>query len=116
MKLFDLFNEEIKGWKHAGRDISAMRHQQAQNAKSVKLVKLKNDGSESKMHDASSMYSTEDEAKAHHDRILQLNPTRVIRHNMYVDGKFVAKLDGPSHDIEEVYPGQSSGRLKNYVS
>lgn len=122
MKLFDLIEykspseieEEIKGWKNAVGDIAKARSRQADASKGVKLVRLKNDGTESKMHDSTSSFNSEEEAKEHHDNLVRLNPTRVIRHHMHSDGK-IMKLDGKSNNIEEVYPGQSSGRLKNYV-
>lgn len=122
MRLIDLFentpidfDEEIKGWKNAHSDFAKARQLKSREAKNVKLVRLKNDGAESKMHDSSSWYNSEDEAKEYHDRIVKLNPTRIIRHNLYVDNKLVGRLDGLAHDVEEVYPGQSSGKLKNYV-
>lgn len=125
MRLIDLFedtptdfDEEIKGWKNAGSDLAKARTLKAQRAKNVKLVRLKNDGNESKMHDSTSWYDSEDEAKAAHDNLVKLNPNRVIRHHMHVNGEGgsrIQKLDGLAHDVEEVYPGQSSGRLKNYV-
>lgn len=124
MRLIDLFeetptttdfDEEIKGWKNAHSDLAKMRRLKSQDANDVKLVRLKNDGNESKLHDSASYYNSEDDAKAYHDRIVKLNPNRIIRHNMYVGNQLVGKLDGLSHDVEEVYPGQSSGKLKNYV-
>jgi len=82
-------DENIKGWKHAASDISKMR---AAQGKTVKLVSLKKDGTESKMHDATKMFRSEDEAQEHHDRITKLNPKSKIAHNMYVDGKHVKTL------------------------
>lgn len=81
--------ENIKGWKHAASDISKMR---AAQGKSVKLVSLKKDGTESKMHDATKMFRSEDEAQEHHDRVTKLNPKSKIKHNLYVDGKHVKTL------------------------
>jgi hypothetical protein len=111
MKIIDLFeeitDEEIKGWKNAHSDLNKMRQLKSNDAKSIKLVRLKNDGSESKMHDSTKMFNSREEAEAHHARLVSLNPTRSIRHNMHHDGKIT--------QLDEVYPGQSSGKLKNYV-
>ncbi len=82
-------DENIKGWKHAASDISKMRSAQG---KTVKLVSLKKDGNESKMHDATKTFRSEDEAQEHHDRVTKLNPNSKIRHNLYVDGKHVKTL------------------------
>jgi hypothetical protein len=82
-------DENIKGWKHAASDISKMR---AAQGKTVKLVSLKKDGTESKMHDATKMFRSEDEAQEHHNRVTKLNPKSKIAHNMYVDGKHVKTL------------------------
>ena len=79
----------IKGWKHAGSDISKMR---AAAGKDVKLVRLKKDGTENKMHDATKMFRSEDEAQEHHDRVVGLNPKTKIAHNLYVNGKHIKKL------------------------
>lgn len=81
--------EEIKGWKHAGRDLAQHR---ASLGKDVHLVLLKKDGTESKMNDAKKSFRSEDEARQYHERIKKLNPTRNIRHNLYV-GDNVEKLD-----------------------
>lgn len=82
-------DENIKGWKNAASDISKMRSAQG---KTVKLVSLKKDGNESKMHDATKTFRSEDEAQEHHDRVTKLNPKSKIRHNLYVDGKQVKTL------------------------
>jgi hypothetical protein len=82
-------DENIKGWKNAASDISKMR---AAQGKTVKLVSLKKDGTESKMHDATKMFRSEDEAQEHHDRVTKLNPKSKIAHNMYVDGKHIKTL------------------------
>lgn len=82
-------DENIKGWKHAASDIQKMRSAQG---KAVKLVRLKKDGAENKMHDATKMFRSEDEAKEHHDRVVVLNPKTKIAHNLYVDGKHVKTL------------------------
>lgn len=83
MKVEDLF-EEIKGWKHAGRDLAKHR---ASLGKDVKLVRLKKDGAESGMNDATKLFRSEEEARRHHTSMVQLNPGKSIKHNLYVDGK-----------------------------
>lgn len=93
MKTFKQFNEAIKGWKHAHSDLAKIRKSQSDSAKSVKLVSLKKDGNESKMHDATKVFSSEEEAKAHHENVKKLNPTRGIRHNIYVNGEHKGVLD-----------------------
>jgi hypothetical protein len=80
--------EGIKGWKHAHSDM--MKHR-AESGKEVHLVSLKKDGTESKMHDAKKSFKSEEEARAHHKRVKELNPNRTIAHNLYVGGK-VEKL------------------------
>ena len=82
-------DENIKGWKHAASDIQKMRSAQG---KDVKLVRLKKDGTENKMHDATKMFRSEGEAQEHHDRVVGLNPKTKIAHNLYVDGKHVKTL------------------------
>jgi hypothetical protein len=82
-------DENIKGWKNAASDIQKMRSAQG---KTVKLVSLKKDGTESKMNDATKTFRSEDEAQEHHDRVTKLNPKSKIAHNMYVDGKHVKTL------------------------
>lgn len=85
-------DEAIKGWKNAHSDIMKIRRGASDASKEVKLVKLKKDGSESKMHDAAKMFSSEAEAKAHHENIKKLNPGRSIMHNLYVGGEHKEKL------------------------
>ena len=77
-------SEEIKGWKHAGRDLAKMR---ADKGKDVKLVRLKKDGTESKMNDATKTFRSEEEARRHHENMVKLNPKTAIKHHLYVDGK-----------------------------
>ena len=93
MKTFKQFNEAIKGWKHAHSDLSKIRKSQSDAQKEVKLVSLKKDGNESKMHDATKSFSSEEEARAHHENIKKLNPTRGIRHNLYVGGEHKGVLE-----------------------
>ena len=83
--------EAVKGWKHAGRDLMKSRQEKSDAAKEVRLVSLKKDGTESKMHDAEKRFNSEDEARQHHERVKKLNPNRAIAHNLYV-GDNVEKL------------------------
>lgn len=92
----------IKGWKHAGSDITKARREASNAAKSVKLVRANKDGSESGMHDATSHFSSEEEAHKHHHNLRSLNPTRNIRHHLYVDGQHKGILDGSSQHDEQL--------------
>lgn len=92
MKISEL-QEAIKGWKHAHSDISKMRADRAAQSHQARLVSLKKDGTESKMHDASSTYPTEADARRRHADLVKMNPGRNIRHNLYVDNKLVGVLD-----------------------
>lgn len=83
--------EAVKGWKHAGRDLMKSRQEKSDAAREVRLVSLKKDGTESKMHDAEKRFGSEDEARQHHEKIKKLNPNRAIMHNLYVGDK-VEKL------------------------
>jgi len=83
----DIMLEGIKGWKHAHSDLARYRREAGNATKSVKLVSLKKDGTESKMHDAATYHSDEAAARAHHENLVKLNPNRKVAHNMYVDGK-----------------------------
>lgn len=99
MKIHEL-QEAIKGWKHAGSDL--MKHRAAAYAakQPAMLVSVKKDGTESKMHDAKTYHASEADARKKHTDIVKLNPTRNIRHNLYVDGKLVVMLD--KHTLTEV--------------
>lgn len=99
MKIQEL-NEAIKGWKHANRDLMKWRADKAAQSHTAKLVSLKKDGTESKMHDAVSTYATEKDARARHSELVKLNPGRNIRHNLYVDNKLVTMLS--PEDLMEV--------------
>lgn len=92
MRIDEILNEQIKGWKNAASDIAKFRKDASNASKSVKLVRLKKDGSENKMHDSTSYYSSEEEAQEKHDYITKLNPNRKVAHNLYVDGKLVKRL------------------------
>ena len=83
----DLMNEEVKGWKHAGRDLAAARQAKSDDAKEITLIRLKKSGDESKMHDAVKKFKSEKEAREHHDLMVKNNPGHTIKHNMYIGGK-----------------------------
>ena len=85
--------EQIKGWKHAHSDIAKIRSARSESGKTVHTVKLNKSGVESKMHDAKRTHSSVEAAERHHEQIKGYNPTRSIAHNLYVDGKFVKKMD-----------------------
>lgn len=106
MKISEL-QEAIKGWKHAHSDISKMRADRAAQSHQARLVSLKKDGTESKMHDASSTYPTEADARRRHADLVKMNPGRNIRHNLYVDGKLVGVLDPTS--LQENASGGATG-------
>lgn len=86
-------DEAIKGWKNAAGDIAKTRAKAADDAKEVKLVALKKDGAESKMHDATKKFKDRAEALKHHNNMVKFNPGKTIAHNLYCDGK-VEKLSG----------------------
>lgn len=92
MKIREL-QEAIKGWKHAASDIARMKKAKSDAKKPARLVTLKKDGAESKMHDAVSYFHSEQEARDRHASIVKLNPGRNIRHNLYIDDKFVEVLN-----------------------
>lgn len=81
--------EEIKGWKNAASDIAKYRSGQSDTSHTVRL---KNDGTESKMNDARTGHKNEKDAREYHERVKKLNPNKKIGHALYVDGKFKEKL------------------------
>jgi hypothetical protein len=85
--------EAIKGWKHAQSDLAKWRAGKKSASQPVKLVSVKKDGNESKMHDAVKTFDTQDQALEYHKRLIGLNPGRNIKHNLYVDGQLVQLLD-----------------------
>lgn len=96
MKTFKDFIKEaqgIKGWKHAHSDIAKSRAKSKEQDMEHRLVSLKKDGNESKMHDATKTFRSEVEAREYHERIKKLNPNRNIRHNYYVGGKLKGVLE-----------------------
>lgn len=80
-------DEAIKGWKHAHSDIAKARAAASSASNNVKLVRLRKDGKESGMHDATKTFKSEDEARAHHANMVKLNPGKNIAHNLYVGGE-----------------------------
>jgi hypothetical protein len=97
MKIQELM-EEIKGWKHAHRDLAKWRSQARAAAQPVKLVRLKKDGTESKLHDAVTTFDTEQAAREYHNRLVRLNPTHNIKHNLYVNHELSHTWEGHSDD------------------
>jgi ribosomal protein L24 len=95
-------NEEIKGWKNAGADIAKFRSAASNAAKPAKLVKLKKDGTESKMHDATSHYGSEEEATKKHHYLRELNPKSNMKHNLYINGKLHKTLHEDVETISEL--------------
>lgn len=100
--LYDL--KEFGAWvrKHlrtlVGEDLFAdarkARLARVNAAKPVKLVRLNKDGKESRMHDATSLFNTEAEAKAHHDQMVKSNPSKYIGHAMYSsDGELALRTE-----------------------
>jgi hypothetical protein len=87
-------------------DSRKARQAKSNLSKPVYMVRLNKDGAESGMKDAITYYSTEEEAKAHHDRLVKNNPRSKIAHHMYsfngeetfktkfVNGKVVALKGG----------------------
>lgn len=95
MKISELYEAlgPIKGVTNPIKVLAKKRAAEKAASDTAKLVSLKKDGEESKMHDATTTYPTEEKAREYHARIVKLNPTRNIRHNLYVDGKLVGILD-----------------------
>jgi hypothetical protein len=84
--------------------ISRMRTQRAAQSHEAKLVSLKKDGTESRMHDAAKTFPTEAEARSYHAHIVKLNPGKQIRHNLYVNNQLVGPLT-PGTLQEDATPG-----------
>ena len=106
MKIQELM-EAIKGWKHAHSDLMKLREARSAESHNASLVRLKKDGTESRMHDAVTTYPTEQDARKRHSQLVKLNPGKDIRHNLYVDNKLVGVLD-PSHLMEYASSGATS--------
>jgi hypothetical protein len=94
MKTFQEFMaEEIKGWKHAGADINKARADKAKEQNTVVLHKLNANGTESGMNTARTSYKSKEDAQQYHDTYKKNNPTKKIKHNLYVNGKLEGKLE-----------------------
>lgn len=93
--------EAIKGWKHAGSDLTKMRRDAREGAMAVKMVTLRKDGQESGMHDAASKYDSVEAARKRADDIAAMNPGRTFNYNVYVDGKLTAKFMGADTMVQE---------------
>ena len=85
-----LQTEEIKGWKHAAADLAKWRSEKGKN---IRLVSLKKDGTESKLHDASHQFRNINDAYTFFNRVIELNPTQQIKYNLYIDNKFEKILE-----------------------
>ena len=82
MKIREL-NEAIKGWKNAGRDISASRRRQREESNEYMIKRLNKNGKESKISTETKTFRTENEARKHVANFLKLNPGRGIKFNLY---------------------------------
>jgi hypothetical protein len=91
LKSDDNVNENIKGWKHAGRDLMQAR---SESGKSIKLIQLKKNGDESKLSDATKLFRTMDEAEEYANRVIELNPGKTFKYNVYDDNELVGKIEG----------------------
>jgi len=116
----DQLNEQIKGWKHAHSDLAKARKDASNAQKSAVLHTLKKDGTESKMNDARKHFSSEQEARAHHEHVTKLNPSRSIKHALYVDGKHVENLgESEVNTFRDIVEGQlqeiSKSTLSSYI-
>jgi hypothetical protein len=76
MKIEELL-EDLTG------DLRRARLKRSQDTKTVQLHRLNRDGRPSGMRDARTYHNTPDEAKAHHDNLVKLNPGHHIAHIMY---------------------------------
>ena len=102
-------DEAIKGWKHAASDIAKARRDASDSAKTVHLHRLKADGAESGMHDARKPFNSVEDAIAHHENLLKLNPGKKIKHNLYIDGKMDRVLK------EEVIVTEANDDLQSQI-
>jgi len=92
---------EIKRWKNAHSDLIKFRKDLTNQKKNVKLVSLKKNGEESKLHDATKFFDDEQTAHDYHASVRKLNPNRNIRHNLYIDGKLSKTLD-EENNLDEI--------------
>lgn len=89
MKTFQMFVEEIKGWKHAASDLAKARKAKSDASKSVVLHQLTAKGTESGMYDARKHFSSEEDAHSHIESRKSMNPGKKFSYNKYVDGQHV---------------------------
>lgn len=78
----DRVENEIKGWKHAGRDLAKWRQDQADAQKEYVVHRLNADGRPSGMHDAQTRFGSEKEAL---DKIAywrSINPGKKLRYSL----------------------------------
>lgn len=92
MRTEDL-DEAIKGWNHAAPTLAKYRQAERDSNKEHKLVRLKKDGSESKMRDAIKHFNSEEEVMRYHENMERFNPGHKIKYNYYVRGQLVKSLD-----------------------
>ena len=120
MKINELLGEEIKGWKHAVSDIARHRSAASAGKRSVRLVRLKKDGTESKV--APDRWNTFDDvgsAIKQHNHMVDANPGRKIAHHLYVDNKMVKELvDKVPADVNEnaTGGGTSAGAIASVAN
>lgn len=81
MKFSNIY-EEVKGWKHAGRDLTAMRRDKIEAGKEFVVHQLNANGQPSKMPTAITKYSTEEEALKWINYWKQINPGRKLRYSL----------------------------------
>lgn len=92
-KTFKQLQEAIKGWKNAHSDLMKIRQDRNKQDDNASLVRLNKNGSESKMHDAKKTFKSEEEARAHHEKLKKLNPGQNIKHNLYINDKHNSVLE-----------------------
>jgi hypothetical protein len=103
-ELYEALSKHTLSWRMKSRA-------DAYNAKQpAMLVSVKKDGTESKMHDAKTYHASEADARKKHADIVKLNPSRNIRHNLYVDNKLVGMLDTNLTEISHKV-GAAAGKV-----
>lgn len=103
-ELYEALSKHTLSWRMKSRADAYNTKQPAM------LVSIKKDGTESKMHDAKSYHASEADARKKHTDIVKLNPTRNIRHNLYVDGKLVVMLDTTLTEVSHKV-GAAAGKV-----
>lgn len=116
-------NEEIRGWKNAGRDINRARRNAANQAAPVIMVRLKKDGTESKLHDHTTYHTSVDAAKNRHENIKRSNPGKSFTHIIKTGSDNIVVEDAPANAVgggavagigvgAQGEPGMSKGKKK----